>query len=79
MTLRTYHPGLILAVALLLVKFPLLYVSGYFLLKVPQFDALPLVAGFTTLFAIMILKALGRLFLALDDKEQSHERAPKTL
>ena len=67
------------AIALMLFKFPLLYVSGYFLLKVPQFDALYLVAGFTSLFAIMVLKALGRLFLALDDKEQSHERVPKTL
>jgi hypothetical protein len=66
-------------IALMLFKFPLLYVSGYFLLKVPQFDVLPLVAGFTTLFAVMTLKALGRLLLALDDKEQPCERVPKAL
>ena len=78
-TFRAEGPNKHRTVALMLFKFPLLYVSGYFLLKVPQFDVLPLVAGFTTLFAVMTLKALGRLVLALDDKEQPHERVPKAL
>ncbi|MCK4573004.1 MAG: hypothetical protein KAU36_01475 [candidate division Zixibacteria bacterium] len=49
-----------------LIKFPLLYLAGYFLLKVPQFDALFLLIGFSSLIAIMVLKSLGRLLLGLD-------------
>ena len=50
-----------------LIKFPLLYLAGSFLLKVPQFDALFLLIGFSSLMAIMLLKGLGRLLLGLDN------------
>ncbi|MDH4158591.1 MAG: hypothetical protein OEW00_15085 [candidate division Zixibacteria bacterium] len=65
------------AVALALVKFPLLYASGYFLLKVPQFEPLHLMVGFSSLFGVLVLKALGRLYLALDDKLQREEGLQK--
>ena len=48
------------------IKFPLLYLTGYFLLKVPQFDPLYLLAGFSGLLLIIILKVLGRALLGLD-------------
>ena len=49
-----------------LVKFPLLYVSGYFLMKIEQFETIHLVYGFTSILAVMVLKAAGRLMLGLD-------------
>lgn len=74
------HPGEIdkLKVAgLALVKFPLLYLSGYFLLKVQQFQPLHLVIGFSLLLAVMILKVLGRALLGLDEKFQEQKHASK--
>lgn len=53
-------------IILSLIKFPLLYVSGYFLMKVEVFDIKHLVYGFSTVLLIMVLKAAGRLFLGLD-------------
>jgi hypothetical protein len=57
-------------VGLMLIKFPALYIAGYFLLKVPQFSAVNLLIGFSGIMAIMLLKVLGRLLLGLD----SHRR-----
>ena len=50
------------------IKFPLLYVAGYFLLKVPQFEALNLLIGFSIILAVMILKAVARAILGLDSR-----------
>ncbi len=58
------------SVGLGIIKFPLLYAAGYFLLKVPQFDPLYLLAGFTLLFAIILLKVVGRAIVGLDDNKQ---------
>jgi len=52
---------------LLLLKFPLLYLVGYLLLKSSLFPVLSLVVGFTLIFAVILLKALGRLLLSLDE------------
>ena len=49
-----------------LIKFPLLYLTGYFLLKVPQFEPLYLLAGFSGLLLIVVLKVLGRALLGMD-------------
>ena len=49
-----------------LIKFPLLYLTGYFLLKVPQFEPLYLLAGFSGLLLIIILKVMGRALLGMD-------------
>lgn len=48
------------------VKFPLLYAAGYFLLKVPVFDPVYLLIGFSILMLVMLLKVLGRVLLGLD-------------
>ncbi len=52
----------------LLVKFPILYVSGFFLLRSEWFSVLGLVLGFSWPLVVMVLKAAGRAFLGLDNK-----------
>jgi hypothetical protein len=51
---------------LLVVKVPLLYFGGYLLLRSGLFPILSLVTGFTLIFAVILLKALGRWLLSLD-------------
>lgn len=65
------------AVALILIKFPLLYAAGYFLLKVPVFEPAQLMIGFTSILVIMLLKVLGRLFLGLDNSTNEAEELQK--
>lgn len=65
------------AVALMLVKFPLLYAAGYFLLQVPVFEPMLLMTGFTSLLGIMLLKVLGRLFLGLDNSTNEPDKLQK--
>ena len=50
----------------MVIKFPLLYLSGYALLKVPGFDPVSLLLGFSLILAIIILKVIGRAILKLD-------------
>ena len=54
-------------------KFPLLYGAGYFLLKVPQFEPLHIMAGFSLLLIVIVLKVVGRAVLGLDDNKQQNE------
>jgi hypothetical protein len=51
----------------LAVKFPILYAVGFLLLWLEQLPVLALVAGFTWPFAVMVLKAIGRVYLRLDE------------
>lgn len=53
-------------IGLMLYKFPVLYLSGYFLLKVQQFNPALLLIGAGAVLAVMVLKAVGRLMLGLD-------------
>lgn len=57
------------ALASIFVKLPLLYGAGFLLVSWNYLPKLGLVAGFSTLFAVIILKGLGRMFLKLDEKE----------
>ncbi len=52
------------------IKFPLLYLTAYALLKIPQFKAVWLLAGFSGILLIVLLKALGRILLGLDNPAQ---------
>ena len=52
---------------LALLKFPLLYVAGYFIVASEFFSVYALLAGFSLLFAVIVLKVLGRLILGLDE------------
>lgn len=55
------------ALGLASIKFPLIYASGYFLLKIPQFDPLFLLIGSSAVMAVIVLKVLGRAMMHLDD------------
>ena len=57
------------AVGLAFVKFPLLYAAGYFLVTVDVFRALPLVVGFSMVLVVMVLKAVTRALLHLDEND----------
>jgi len=65
-TLGPEGANLVRASIIALIKFPLLYLTGYFLLKIPHFEPLYLLAGFSGLLLIVILKVLGRALLGMD-------------
>ena len=72
------HPGKIdkrKVIGIAIFKFPLLYLSGYALAKVPQFDPLYLLAGFSSLMLIMILKAIGGSLWRVSDRPAEGEKA----
>jgi len=58
-------------ILIVLVKFPLLYLVGYVLLIIKYFPAVSLVSGFTLIFLVMFLKALGRWVLSLETSKKS--------
>lgn len=62
------------ALIFLLLKFPLLYLSGYFLMINDYFDPLLLVIGFTVSLLIIVLKAAGRALLKLDYFEENDKK-----
>ena len=74
----TIHPGKIdkmKVLGLAVFKFPLLYLSGYALAQVPQFDPLYLLYGFSSLMLIMILKAIGGSLWRVSDRPADGEKA----
>lgn len=62
------------ALIFLFIKFPLLYLSGYFLMTNDYFDPLLLVIGFTVSLLIIVLKAAGRALLKLDYFEENDKK-----
>jgi hypothetical protein len=56
-------------------KFPLLYLSGYALLKVPQFTPLYLLCGFTSILAIIVLKGIGMAMMKAGDQTEPTKKA----
>jgi hypothetical protein len=60
---------------IVLVKFPLLYLVGYILLMIKYFPAIGLVSGFTLIFLVMFLKAMGRWVLSLEGSRKSETRS----
>jgi len=56
-------------------KFPVLYAAGYFLLKIPQFEPLMLVIGFTGMLGIIVLRALNRAVIQVNDQPQKSSNA----
>jgi hypothetical protein len=53
---------------LVLLKFPLLYLTGYFLLRINYFPVTSLLMGFTLIFAVVLLKALGKMIISSTPK-----------
>jgi hypothetical protein len=58
-------------VLIAVVKFPLLYAAGYLLLSIKHLPPESLLIGFTLIFVVMFLKAMGRWVLSLDAKQQN--------
>ena len=65
---KEVRKGKIILIAV--VKFPLLYAAGYVLLWIKYLPAESLLIGFTLLFVVMFLKAMGRWILSLDSNKQ---------
>ena len=57
------------ALAAIFIKLPLLYGAGFFLVTWDFLPKLGLMAGFSVVLAVIILKGLGRMILKLDEKE----------
>ncbi len=60
-------------------KFPLLYAAGYLLLRIKYFPPESLLIGFTLLFVVMFLKAMGRWVLSLDAKQQNQAKSAEEI
>ncbi len=73
-TLRPEKVDKLKAAGIAIFKFPLLYLSGYFLTQVPQFDALHLLAGFSSLLVIIILRAIGIAMMQASDKPEATDK-----
>ena len=55
-------------------KFPLLYGAGYFLTQVKHFDPLYLLAGFSLLLVIVVLRAIGAAMMQAGDKPKASDK-----
>lgn len=64
---------------LALLKFPLLYVAGYFVVRLGEFPVTSLLTGFSLIFAVIVLKVLGRLILGLDVPGIRHKQSEGTV
>lgn len=73
-TLRPNGADKAAALVLILIKFPLLYFSGYLMMVSDFFDPLLLLIGFTASLLVIVLKAAGRAILKLDYDEQPQGR-----
>ena len=66
---------------IVLFKFPLLYLLGYFILRLKYFPVVSLLSGFTLIFVVIFLKALGRWVLSISQPKEgslsSVEKKPK--
>ncbi len=74
LTIRPDGPTEVKSIAMVAILFLLLFVAGYGLLKVDQFAPWLLLIGFTSLFAIMFLKAVGRWMTKADDGTLAHRK-----
>lgn len=64
---RPDGPDKLAVIGLMLIKFPALYVAGYYLLSFEKFDTVYLLIGFSVFFAVLVLKSLGRALLKMED------------
>jgi hypothetical protein len=60
-------------VAIVFIKFPVLYAAGFFLLWNGYLSVAGLVAGFTWPFFVLMMKGLGRYYLKLDETRRFTE------
>lgn len=57
-----------------MIKFPLLYISGYFLVTFEYFPALFLMIGMSVFLFVVVLKALGRALTKMDSADTTAKR-----
>lgn len=57
------------ALVYLFIKFPLLYASLYFMVTTEFFNTIFILAGFTIVLLVIVLKAAGRVLLKLDNND----------
>ena len=62
------------ALILAAIKFPIIYGLGYLILRSEWFEPTALLVGFSLLFMVTLLKALGRSYLKLDDTRKSKDK-----
>lgn len=55
------------------IKFPVLYAAGFVILWKGWFEPVSLLAGFSLLFLVVLLKALGRTVMKMDQAAPSKE------
>jgi hypothetical protein len=63
----------------LFVKFPVLYVAGFLLLRSGHLSAYGLVAGFTWPFFVIVMKGIGRYYLKLDESRSFFGKHTKSV
>lgn len=78
-TLRPDGIDLAKAFGMAAFKFPVLYLAGYSLLMVSQFDQKFLLFGSLTILGVMVLKAMGRALLGLDASPQVSQNSGKVV
>ena len=67
------------ALVFLFIKFPLLYAAGYFMVTSEFFNPLLLLIGFTVVLLVIVLKAVGRVILKMDDgKVENNQESVKS-
>ena len=60
------------AVGMAVIKFPLLYLAGYALVNIELFGLLELLAGFSVIPVVMLLKSVSRALLGIDNGVESN-------
>ncbi|MDD4050398.1 MAG: hypothetical protein PHR28_00685 [candidate division Zixibacteria bacterium] len=64
---RPGHIDKLRTAGLAVLKFPLLYLSGYFLVTLPIFRIVPILIGLSSVLAVMSLKAVGQAIMGTDE------------
>ena len=59
------------ALLLAAIKFPVIYGIGYLILRAGWFEPTSLLVGFSLLFMVTLLKALGRSYLKMDARHDT--------
>jgi len=79
LTIRPDGPTDVKSIAIVAILFLLLFAAGYGLLKVDRFAPWLLLIGFTSLFVIMFLKAVGRWMTKADDRAPALRKPERVL
>ena len=73
----TPHTGTLRSIVLhAVLKFPLLYAGGYFILSIGGFGVWAPMAGFALPFVVIVLKACGRMLLRIEGSGSGRHAPP---